>query len=233
MIQQQTYLKVADNTGAKELMCIRVLGGTGRRYANIGDVVVASVKKAAPGGVVKKGDVVKAVIVRSASGVRREDGTYIRFDENAAVIIRDDKNPRGTRIFGPVARELRDKEYMKIFPSPRKFFNWRCPEMSKVHVKTGDTVVILSGKDRGKKGKVMAVSPKEGKVIVENANIVSKHVKPRKMGEAGGIIKAESAIYACKVQVVCPRCGKPTRVAHKLYEDGTKERICKKCGESL
>ena len=113
MIQQQTYLKVADNTGAKELMCIRVLGGTGRRYANIGDVVVASVKKA-PGGVVKKVDVVKAVIVRSASGVRREDGTYIRFDENAAVIIRDDKNPRGTRIFGPVARELRDKEYMKI-----------------------------------------------------------------------------------------------------------------------
>lgn len=115
MIQQQSYLKVADNTGAKELMCIRVLGGTGRRYANIGDVVVASVKKAAPGGVVKKGDVVKAVIVRTSSGVRREDGTYIRFDENAAVIIRDEpKNPRGTRIFGPVARELRDKEYMKI-----------------------------------------------------------------------------------------------------------------------
>ena len=112
MIQQQTYLKVADNTGAKELMCIRVLGGTGRRYANIGDVVVASVKKAAPGGVVKKGDVVKAVIVRSARGVRRDDGTYIRFYENAAVII--DKNPRGTRIFGPVARELRDKDYMKI-----------------------------------------------------------------------------------------------------------------------
>ena len=113
MIQQQTYLKVA-NTGAKELMCIRVLGGTGRRYANIGDVVVASVKKAAPGGVVKKGDVVKAVIVRSAKGVRREDGTYIRFDENAAVIIREDKNPRGTRIFGPVARELRDRDYLKI-----------------------------------------------------------------------------------------------------------------------
>ena len=107
MIQMQTYLKVADNTGAKELMCIRVLGGTRRRYANIGDVVVASV-------VVKKGDVVKAVIVRSAKGLRREDGTYIRFDENAAVIIRDDKNPRGTRIFGPVARELRERDYMKI-----------------------------------------------------------------------------------------------------------------------
>ena len=114
MIQMQSYMKVADNTGAKELMCIRVLGGTRRRYANIGDVVVASVKKATPGGVVKKGGVVKAVIVRSKKGLRREDGTYIRFDENAAVIIRDDKNPKGTRIFGPVARELRDKDYMKI-----------------------------------------------------------------------------------------------------------------------
>ena len=114
MIQMQSYMKVADNTGAKELMCIRVLGGTRRRYANIGDVVVASVKKATPGGVVKKGDVVKAVIVRSKKGLRREDGTYIRFDENAAVIIRDDKNPKGTRIFWPVARELRDKDYMKI-----------------------------------------------------------------------------------------------------------------------
>ena len=114
MIQQQSYLKVADNTGAKEIMCIRVLGGSGRRYANIGDVVVASVKKATPGGVVKKGDVVKAVVVRTASGLRRDDGTYIRFDENAAVIIKEDKNPRGTRIFGPVARELREKDYMKI-----------------------------------------------------------------------------------------------------------------------
>ena len=114
MIQQQTLMNVADNTGAKVLMCIRVLGGSGRRYANIGDVVVASVKKAAPGGQVKKGDVVKAVIVRSAKGIRRDDGTYIRFDENAAVIIREDKNPRGTRIFGPVARELREKEYLKI-----------------------------------------------------------------------------------------------------------------------
>lgn len=114
MIQQQSYLKVADNTGAKEIMCIRVLGGSKKRYANIGDVIVASVKKAAPGGVVKKGEVVKAVVVRSASGVRREDGTYIRFDENAAVIIKEDKNPKGTRIFGPVARELREKDYLKI-----------------------------------------------------------------------------------------------------------------------
>ena len=114
MIQQQTYLKVADNTGAKEIMCIRVLGGSGRRYANIGDVIVASVKKAAPGGVVKKGDVVKAVIVRTKSGARREDGSYIKFDENAGVIINADKSPRGTRIFGPVARELRENDFMKI-----------------------------------------------------------------------------------------------------------------------
>jgi large subunit ribosomal protein L14 len=114
MIQQESYLKVADNTGAKEIKCIRVLGGSKRKYGNIGDVIVASVRKAAPGGTVKKGEVVKAVIVRSAKGVRRADGTYVRFDENAAVLIRDDKNPRGTRIFGPVARELRDKDYMKI-----------------------------------------------------------------------------------------------------------------------
>ena len=114
MIQQQTLMKVADNTGAKELMCIRVLGGSGRRYANIGDIVVAAVKKAAPGGVVKKGEVVKAVVVRSVKGVRRADGSYIKFDENAAVIIKEDKTPKGTRIFGPVARELRDKEFTKI-----------------------------------------------------------------------------------------------------------------------
>lgn len=105
--------------------------------------------------------------------------------------------------------------------------------INKVHVKTGDTVVVLSGKERGKKGKVMAVSPKEGKVIVEKINMVSKHMKPRRMGETGGIVKAEGAMYASKVQIVCPRCGKPTRGAHKIYEDGTKERICKKCGESL
>ena len=114
MIQQETFLKVADNTGAKEIKCIRVLGGSKRKYGNIGDVIVASVRKAAPGGTVKKGEVVRAVVVRTVKGVRRADGTYVRFDENAAVLIREDKNPRGTRIFGPVARELRDKDFMKI-----------------------------------------------------------------------------------------------------------------------
>ena len=114
MIQSESYLKVADNTGAKEIHCIRVLGGSKRKFGNIGDVIVASVRKATPGGTVKKGEVVKAVIVRTKRGIRREDGTYVRFDENAAVIIKEDKNPRGTRIFGPVARELRDRDYMKI-----------------------------------------------------------------------------------------------------------------------
>ena len=114
MIQQESFLKVADNTGAKEIKCIRVLGGSKRKYASIGDVIVASVRKAAPGGQVKKGDVVKAVVVRPSKAVRRADGTYVRFDDNAAVLIKDDRNPTGTRIFGPVARELRDREYMKI-----------------------------------------------------------------------------------------------------------------------
>ena len=114
MVQMESYLKVADNTGAKEIHCIRVLGGSKRKYGNIGDVIVASVRKAVPGGTVKKGEVVKAVIVRTKRGIRREDGTYVRFDENAAVIIKEDKNPRGTRIFGPVARELRERDYMKI-----------------------------------------------------------------------------------------------------------------------
>ena len=114
MIQQQTLLNVGDNTGAKEIMCIRVMGGSYRKYANIGDIIVAAVKSASPGGVVKKGDVVKAVVVRSKKGLRRNDGSYIRFDENAAVIIKEDKTPKGTRIFGPVARELREKDFMKI-----------------------------------------------------------------------------------------------------------------------
>jgi large subunit ribosomal protein L14 len=114
MIQNETRLKVADNSGAKELLCIRILGGTGRKYANIGDVIVCAVKDATPGGIVKKGDVVKAVIVRTATGARRADGSYVKFDQNAAVIINEDKTPKGTRIFGPVARELRDKGYMKI-----------------------------------------------------------------------------------------------------------------------
>ena len=193
MIQQESYLKVADNTGAKEIKCIRVLGGSKRKYGNIGDVIVASVRKSAPGGQVKKGEVVKAVIVRSAKGVRRADGTYVRFDDNAAVLIKDDKNPRGTRIFGPVARELRDKDYMKI----------------------------------------LSVNPKKGMVVIEGVNMIKCHTKPRRQGETGGIIEREGALRACKVMRVCPKCDKPTRVAHKFTENGTKLTVCKHCGETL
>ena len=202
MIQEESYLKVADNTGAKEIKTIRVLGGSKRKFGNIGDVIVASVRKAQPGGTVKKGEVVKAVIVRTSRGVRRADGSYVRFDDNAAVLIREDKNPRGTRIFGPVARELRDKDY------------------------------VLSGKDKGKQGKVLEVQPKSGKVVVENINVVSRHTKPRKQGDQGGILKKEAPLYACKVQKVCPKCNKPTRIGHKVEGD-KKVRICKKCGAEI
>ena len=164
MIQEESYLKVAANTGAKEIHTIRVLGGSKRKYGNIGDVIVASVRKAAPGGTVKKGDVVKAVIVRSKRGVRREDGTYVRFDENAAVIIKEDKNPKGTRIFGPVARELREKDYMKILSLAPEVIYWRTEGMN---IKKNDTVIVLSGKDKGVKGKGLVAMPAENMGIVE------------------------------------------------------------------
>ena len=157
MIQQESRLKVADNTGAKELLCIRVLGGSTRRYASIGDVIVATVKDATPGGVVKKGDVVKAVVVRSVRGARRKDGSYIRFDENAAVIIKDDLNPRGTRIFGPVARELREKHFMKIVSLAPEVLQGGA-QMSTMKIKKGDMVKVIAGKDKDKEGKVIALS---------------------------------------------------------------------------
>ena len=230
MVQQQSLLKVADNSGAKELMCIRVLGGTRKRYASVGDVVVASVKKATPGGVVKKGEVVKAVIVRTVKGLKRADGSYIKFDENAAVIIKEDKNPRGTRIFGPVARELRDKEYMKILSLAPEVLELGGTTM-KMHIKKGDTVVVLSGKDKGKKGKVLAVFPKTSKAIVEGVNVATKHSKPRRQGEEGGIIKQEIAINACKLMHVCSKCNEATRIGRKVMDDGSIVRYCKKCNE--
>ena len=232
MIQQESYLKVADNTGAKEIKCIRVLGGSKVKYGNIGDVIVASVRKSTPGGQVKKGEVVKAVIVRSAKGVRRADGTYVRFDDNAAVLIKDDKNPRGTRIFGPVARELRDKDYMKILSLAPEVIEGGDGHMNNLKIKKNDKVVVLSGKDKGKTGKVLGTVPSERKVVVEGINMVTCHIKPRKQGEEGGIVKREAAIYASKVQVVCPKCDKGTRVAYEI-KDGKKVRVCKHCGAAL
>ena len=209
MIQQESRLKVADNTGAKELLCIRVMGGSTRRYANIGDVIVASVKDATPGGVVKKGDVVKAVVVRTVKGARRKDGSYIKFDENAAVIIRDDKNPRGTRIFGPVARELREKQFMKIVSL--------APE-------------VIAGKDKDKEGKVISVDRKNGRVLVEGVNMLTKHTKPSASNQEGGIIHQEGPIDASNVMYV--HKGKATRVGFKM--DGDKKvRYAKSTGEVI
>ena len=211
MIQMQTLLKVADNTGAKELMCIRVLGGTRRKYANIGDVIIASVRKATPGGVVKKGDVVKCVVVRSAKGLRRDDGTYIRFDENESCATRTSQ---------------------RSCPSLPKYFKEDLPIMNSLNIKTGDKVQVISGADKGKQGKIVTVSAKENKVIVEGVNMVTKHVKPKQAGQLGGRVQAEGALYASKVQLVCPKCDKLTRVAHKI-EDGKKIRVCKHCGAEL
>ena len=188
MIQQESRLKVADNTGAKELLCIRVMGGSTRRYANIGDVIVATVKDATPGGVVKKGDVVKAVVVRTVKGARRKDGSYIRFDENAAVIIKDDKTPRGTRIFGPVARELRDKQFMRIVSL--------APEVLE--------------------GKVSSVDLKKNTVTVEGVNMHTKHTKPSAQNQNGGIVTQEGPINASNVMLVVK--GQTTRVGFKVED---------------
>ena len=229
MIQQESRLKVADNTGAKELLCIRVLGGSTRRYASIGDVIVATVKDATPGGVVKKGDVVKAVVVRSVKGARRKDGSYIRFDENAAVIIKDDLNPRGTRIFGPVARELREKHFMKIVSCSGSTVG-RCLRMSTMKIKTGDTVKVIAGKDKDKEGKVIAVNKKDGRVLVEGVNMLTKHTKPSAANQNGGIVHQEGYIDASNVMLM--HKGQATRVGFKM--DGDKKvRFAKKTGEVI
>ncbi len=215
MIQQESRLRVADNTGAKEILCIRVLGGSGRRYAGIGDIIVATVKDALPGAGVKKGDVVKAVVVRTAKERRRPDGSYIRFDENAAVLIRNDNEPRGTRIFGPVGRELRDKRFMKI--------------------KKGDTVQVISGPDRGAKGKVIAAYPKEQRVLVEGVNRIKKHTRittTSRGAQTGGIVTQEASIHVSNVMVV-DSDNKPTRVGYRKDEDGRSVRIARRSGKDI
>ena len=229
MIQQESRLKVADNTGAKELLCIRVLGGSTRRYASIGDVIIASVKDATPGGVVKKGDVVKAVVVRTVNSTRRKDGSYIRFDENAAVIIKDDKTPRGTRIFGPVARELRDKQFMRIVSLAPEVLSGG-QDMSMLKIKKGDTVKVIAGKDKDKEGKVLSVNQKDGKVVVEGVNMLTKHTKPSAANANGGIIHQEGAIDISNVMYV--HKGTATRVGVKM--DGDKKvRYAKSTGEVI
>ena len=247
MIQQETRLKVADNTGARELLCIRVAGGSRRRYARVGDIITATVKAAAPQGTVKKGEVVKAVVVRTKKPFGRDDGTLIAFDENAAVIIDAQRNPRGTRIFGPVARELREKNFMKIVSlGSRGALKTMTTAMK---IKKGDTVQMLSGKDRGKQGRILDARPRDGKVIVENLNMMKKHQKPRPIRDAnrmggtqiapGGIIEIPAAVSVSNVMLVCPTCKLPTRVGYRFKDvkggDQVKVRVCKRdgCGQEI
>ena len=218
---------MADNSGAKEVLCIRVLGGTKRRYASIGDIFVATVKDAIPGAAVKKGEVVKCVVVRVKKEKRRPDGSYIRFDENAAVLINDQMNPRGTRIFGPVGRELRDKKFMKIVSLAPEVL---C--MAGLKIKKGDRVYVLTGKDRGKTGEVMRAIPSTGKVIVDGVNVAKKHQRATNATMQGGIIDKDMPIPVANVAIVCPTCGKHTRVGYKV-DGATKVRVCKKCGGEM
>ena len=211
MIQQESRLQVADNSGAKEVLCIRVLGGTNHRYATVGDKIVVAVKSAIPGGDAKKGTVSKAVVVRTKKEIRRADGSYIRFDENACVLLNNAGELRGTRIFGPVARELREN-FMKIV------------SLAPVYVNAGN--------DKGKTGKVLSVSPSSNRAIVEGINMVSKHTKPNAKQPQGGIIKQEAAIHISNLNLIDPKTQKPTRVAIKVV-DGKKVRIAKKSGEEI
>ena len=207
MIQQESRLKVADNSGAREILVIKILGGSRVKTANIGDIIVATVKQATPGGVVKKGDVVKAVVVRTKSGAHRADGSYIKFDENAAVIIGEDKSPKGTRIFGPVARELRDGNFMKI-------------------------VKVIAGKDKGKEGVVLRVLPAKDRVVVKGVNVVKKHQKPNNANPNGGIVEFEAPIHVSNVMLIDPSTNEPTRVGFKVV-DGKKVRVSKKSGNAI
>jgi large subunit ribosomal protein L14 len=210
MIQQESRLRVADNTGAKELLCIRVLGGSSRRYAGIGDIIVCSVKDAIPGGQVKKGEVVKAVIVRTVKERRRPDGSYIKFDENAAVILKADGEPRGTRIFGPVARELRDKKFMK-----------------------DDTVLVIAGKNKGVTGKVIDVD--KNRILVEGVNRVQRHTKEsttERGVKVGGIVTAEASIHISNVMIVDSE-GKGTRLGVRKDEEGKNVRISRRTGKDI
>ena len=192
-------------------------------------MIIASVKDATPGGVVKKGDVVKAVVVRTVNSTRRKDGSYIRFDENAAVIIKDDKTPRGTRIFGPVARELRDKQFMRIVSLAPEVLSGG-QDMSMLKIKKGDTVKVIAGKDKDKAGKVLSVNQKDGKAVVEGVNMLTKHTKPSAANANGGIIQQEGAIDISNVMYV--HKGTATRVGVKM--DGDKKvRYAKSTGEVI
>ena len=222
MIQAESRLTVADNSGAREALCIRVLGGTKRRYASVGDVIVVSVKNVIPSSDIKKGAVSKALIVRTKKEIRRADGSYIRFDDNACVLLNNAGELRGSRIFGPVARELRAVN-MKISKKV----------MSKFHIKKGDTVYVNAGEDKGKTGKVTKVLVEKQRAIVEGVNMVSKSQKPSAKNPQGGIVKMEAPIHISNLNVVDPKTGKPTRIGRRKNDDGKLVRFAKKSGEEI
>lgn len=219
----QTTLQSADNSGAKKLMCIKVLGGSHRRFATIGDVIKVAIKDAMPKGKVKKGEVYNAVIVRTKKGIRRSDGSAIRFDSNAVVLLDNKLEPLGTRIFGPVTRELRALTFMKIISL--------APEVLQRDImkklKKGDSIIVVSGKDKGKKGEILRVIEPD-KLIISNINLAKKHVKPNpNKNESGGIIEKEMPIHISNVMMFNPVSKKGDRVGFKNLEDGKKVRIYK------
>lgn len=222
MIQKESRLKVADNSGAKEVLCIKVKGSSRIRYAGLGDTFVATVKDAIPGGQIKKGDIVQAVVVRTKKETRRKDGTYIRFDENACVIINEQEQPRGTRIFGPVGRELREKVYENSVFSSGGFV---------MKIQKGDMVKVISGKDAGKEGKVLQAFPKKGTVLVEGVNVNKKHQKPQGQTMQGGVIDKSMPINVSNVALVVKK--KSGRVGYKFDKNGKKYRILAQTGDEV
>jgi len=239
MIQQETNLTVADNSGAKRLQCIRVLGSN-RRYALDGDVIVATVKDALPNMGVKKSEVVKAVIVRTKATLRRNTGNSIRFDDNAAVLINEDKNPKGTRVFGPVARELRDKNYTKIVSlAPEVIYMLDSLKQKKnfqrikMRIKTGDLVKVINGKDKGKTGEVLKTIPLENRVVVKGINLRTKHVKPTQEGETGRILTEEASLHASNVMFFSKEKYLTSKIEYFIDKEGVKKRRLKKTGEVI
>jgi len=239
MIQQETYLTVADNSGAKRLQCIRVLGSN-RRFAHVGDVIVATVKDALPNMGVKKSEVVKAVIVRTKATLRRNTGNSIRFDDNAAVLINEDKNPKGTRVFGPVARELRDKNYTKIVSlAPEVIYMLDSLKQKKnfqrikMRIKTGDLVKVINGKDKGKTGEVLKTIPLENRVVVKGINLRTKHVKPTQEGETGRILTEEASLHASNVMFFSKDKNLTSKIEYFIDKEGVKKRRLKKTGEVI
>ena len=229
MIQTQSRLDVADNTGAKSVMCIKVLGGSKRRYASVGDVIKVSIKEAAPRGRVKKGEVYNAVVVRTAKGIRRNDGALIKFDGNAAVLLNAKLEPIGTRIFGPVTRELRTEKFMKIVSLAPEVLKGTA--MNKL--RTGDEVIVITGRDKGKRGKVLSRTD-DAHLVVEGVNMVKKHAKPNPMkGIAGGIIDKTMPIHQSNVAIFNAATGKADRVGIRVLEDGSKVRVYKSNGEAI